>query len=184
MTVKKIDYQCWGYSRPMRVLALAVVLAALLAAPAGAAGGYPNVGARCRATGAVSGACPQEQWGYRSRSGVWTTISRRGFDYRNCTDYVAWRLGLTYRLFHFSGRGNASLWRAHAAWIGRVVRHSPRVGDIAWWPATAAEPEGHVALVVALGPSGTARVAEYNWDGLGRYDVRTTFARAYLHRVG
>ena len=166
----------------LRRLALCAVLAATAAGPASAAtGGYPNAHAPCRWTRSADGLCAHFNWGYRMPDGSWLPISRRGFDYRNCTDYVAWKLGLTWQVFHFSGRGDASEWRAHAAWIGRVVTHVPHVGDIAWWPASATEPEGHVALVVALGPAGTARVAEYNYDGYGRYDVRTTYAPAYLH---
>ena len=162
--------------------ALVAVLAAVFAAPAGAAtGGYPAAYAPCRWNGAVYGPCTDFAWGYRAHDGSWSLISKRGFDYRNCTDYVAWKLKLTWGDFHFSGRGDASLWRAHAARIGRIATQTPHLGDIAWWPASSSEPEGHVGIVVALGPAGTARVAEYNYDGYGRYDVRTTYAPAYLH---
>ncbi|HVS85512.1 MAG TPA: CHAP domain-containing protein [Gaiellaceae bacterium] len=167
----------------VRRIALVVLAALALAAGSAAAGtgGYPNAAARCRATGRLAGACPRFQWGYEA-GGRWSTISSRGFDYRNCTDYVAWKLGLTWWDFGFPGRGDASLWRRYAPRAGFVVTHTPHVHDVAWWPASADEPEGHVALVVRVGAGGTVTVAEYNEDGLGRYDWRVAQAPAYLHR--
>ncbi|HET7399495.1 MAG TPA: CHAP domain-containing protein [Intrasporangium sp.] len=104
----------------------------------------------------------------------------RGFIYLECGDFVAWRLGLTWRSFGFpSGRGGAVDWKAYAGNIGRVATSTPSVGDIAWWA------RGHVALVTAVAPDGSVTIEEFNGPRYHAYSVRSGMrADSYLHRKG
>ncbi|HET7399720.1 MAG TPA: peptidoglycan-binding protein [Intrasporangium sp.] len=102
----------------------------------------------------------------------------RGFLYLECGDFVAWRLGLTWRSFGFpSGRGGAVDWKAYAGNIGRVATSTPSVGDIAWWA------RGHVALVTAVAPDGSVTIEEFNGPRYHAYSVRSGMrADSYLHK--
>jgi surface antigen len=115
------------------------------------------------------------------KKGTW--LSPRRFAYRNCTDFVAWFLGLTWSSFRFSAhKGDAANWKAYAANAGLTARSTPSVGDVAWWGAERARGFGHVAIVTAVGVNGTVTIAEYNGDGHGNYDIRPNQrADAYLH---
>lgn len=151
-------------------------------------GGYPNDDALCEWTGQQGHgqSCADYDWGYLLADGKWQLLSSRGFDYRNCTDYVAWALGLTWSSFKFpAGKGNAVDWEAYAGNAGLTVTHTPSVGDIAWWGATASNPYGHVALVTAVNGNGTVTVSQYNGDNDGDYGFGyNETANAYLQRAG
>jgi len=153
-------------------------------APALAGGGYPDDGAICMSTSVRNGACGGYNWGYKV-NGVWQLNSSRGFGYRNCTDFVAYRTGLTWSSFGFSGgQGNAIDWKAHAGNVGRQVASSASVGDIAWWGSSVSA-YGHVALVTAVASDGSVTIEEYNHDTLGNWDSRSGVrAEAYLHAGG
>ncbi len=147
-----------------------------------ATGGYPDAGALCSSTGRHDGYCPDYAWGYRQSNGAWRLFSGRGFAYRNCTDYVAWRLGLSWSSVSANGDGSARAWRS--GWIARhrLWGTTPRIGAVAWWGTEAGHGFGHVAVVIAVNRDGTARVAEYNGDDLGSFsDTRTVRADAYLY---
>lgn len=115
--------------------------------------------------------------------------SPRGYAWRNCTDFVAWRANqIAGRTVVTSGWGNAANW-------GPAARKSkghydydshPRVNDIAWSDATNL---GHVAIVTAVA-KGEVTIEEYNWplkgdssydDGL--YHTRTVKESSfrYIH---
>jgi hypothetical protein len=94
-----------AFGVPWRVLATALALLAGTtfavvggsAEPAGATGGYPHPTVPCaHAPYATTGFCPGYDWGpvHADAPGytVATTYSARGYGYRNCTDYVAWKL--------------------------------------------------------------------------------------------
>jgi len=107
-----------------------------------------------------------------------TTISPRGFGYRNCTDYVAFKLGFDARTVH----GNAAQWKAQIA--GSNVTAYPSVGAVAWWGPELFGGLGHVGVVLSLQPNGGALVGEYNYFKDGTYDTRvipTHGADAFLH---
>ena len=148
-------------------------------------GSYPGDDAICRWNLRHNGACHDDEWGYLRPNGTWSLISSRGFNYRNCTDYVAWFMGLTWSSFGFRpGAGDAADWKRYAPHAGLQVRSSPTVGDIAWWGRRTASGFGHVAVVTAVEPSGLVAISEYNGDGHGAWDVRTGMrADAYLHRA-
>ncbi len=102
---------------------------------------------------------------------VATTHSSRGYSYRNCTDWVAWRLeqfGVPDSSVR--GLGNGGQWAANA--VGRrglTESAIPRRGDAA---VQVGNP-GHVAFVEAVYADGTIRVSEYNTWFDGTYDTRT-----------
>lgn len=152
-------------------------------------GGYPNDNALCEWTGRPDHGkrCSGYNWGYLSSDGRWQLNSIRGFGYRNCTDYVAWYLGLTWSSFKFpTGLGNAADWEKSAGNAGLQVTHTPSVGDIAWWGSEVGGGDGHVAIVTAITGSGstaTVTISEYNGDNDGDYDLHPgVHADAYLHR--
>ena len=134
-------------------------------------GGYPDADAvDCSATYGKYSWC---------KNGTWA--SPRRFAYRNCTDFVSWRLGISWELAESGGTAHAYAWRQ--GWIdaGRSVGTTPRVGAIAWWGTSRGGGYGHVAVVVAVNADGSARVEQYNGDGTGTYSVVNTRAEAYLY---
>jgi surface antigen len=136
-------------------------------------GGYPDDDAvDCARKYGIYSWCKNDKW-----------LSPRGFAYRNCTDFVAWFLGLTWSSFHFpNGKGNAADWKAYAANAGLSVASSPTVGDVAWWGSERAGGFGHVGVVTAVANNGTVSIAEYNGDAHGNYDIRPNVrADGYLH---
>ena len=104
--------------------------------------------------------------------------SARGFAYRNCTDFVAWKIGLQWHQIADGRNGHAVGWRQ--GWIerGRSVGATPKVGSVAWWSRGA---YGHVAYVVAVNPDGSAVVEQYNAGGGGEYSTQVVRAEAYLY---
>jgi surface antigen len=143
------------------------------------AGGYPDWAQPCEhAPYAVTGYCTTPagpyDWGpVRDTTPGWsvvTTHSPRGYSYRNCTDWVAWRLqnrGVPNAFVR--GLGNGGQWAANA--VGRSgvrVTTTPAVGDAA---VQIGDP-GHVAYVEATYSDGTILVSEYNKSFDGTYDTR------------
>jgi surface antigen len=101
-----------------------------------------------------------------------TTYSERGYGFRNCTDWVAWRLESTGALpVSTRGLGDGGQWAARAAadpMPGRVVSETPSVGA-----AAVVVGGGHVAYVEAVHSDGTITVSEYNAAADGRYGTWT-----------
>lgn len=104
--------------------------------------------------------------------------SARGFAYRNCTDFVAWKIGLRWNQIADGRNGHAAGWKQ--GWIerGRSVGTAPKVGSVAWWNRGS---YGHVAYVVAVNPDGSAVVEQYNAGGGGEFSTQTVRADAYLY---
>ncbi len=119
---------------------------------------------------------------------TWTNSSGYGFSpygyaFRNCTDYVAWKLATANRFGDYRGLGNASGWAGAARARGYHVNHSPAPGAVAWWGAELFHGFGHVAWVVNV-YLGSVEIAEYNHAGTGRFDTRRIPTRApdaYVH---
>ncbi|MGH7193178.1 MAG: CHAP domain-containing protein, partial [Candidatus Saccharimonadales bacterium] len=134
--------------------------------------GYPDYGMPCEHYPySVGGTCPDYDWGpvHTEAYGDASEISSRGYAYRNCTDYVAWKessLGVSVP----HNLGNASDWYANAPAAERSS--TPEAGDAAVEPGTASNPYGHVAFVESVN-AGTITVSEYNHDARGGGDVRT-----------
>lgn len=100
----------------------------------------------CGARAVRSGEC-FDQWGY---------------EYRNCTSYVAWKLtSLGVPSSRVGGLGNAVQWPANASKRGVHRTAVPEEGAVAVDPH-AALPFGHLAFVASLHANGTITVYEYN----------------------
>jgi surface antigen/peptidoglycan hydrolase CwlO-like protein len=127
-------------------------------------GGYPWGFAKCIHTGQVSGGCWNYDWAVGGQIYNWNLS---GYGYRNCTDWVAWRVEATGGHVP-SGLGNANTWDDRAPAYGYTVSSTPRVGAAAvsnggYW--------GHVMYVEAVNGDGTITVSDYNRAGTGRYDI-------------
>ena len=94
---------------------------------------------------------------------------------------MAWRLNIAHGDVSVNGSAHAREWKQ--GWInrGRPWGTTPRVGSVAWW-GTSVGSYGHVGVVTAVNPDGSAQVEQYNWGGAGTYSVRTVRAEAYLYR--
>jgi surface antigen len=134
---------------------------------------------------------------YPYPSAVIDTVNPRwNFFYRECTDFIAWRMnrdgGTTSDPYFFTnnmsgGRwGNAENWDVNAQPLGFVVDHSPTVGAIAQWhpsELTDASFPGHVAYVERVNADGTIDVTEYNFrvnHGFG-FRLSVPPAPRYIH---
>jgi surface antigen len=116
-------------------------------------------------------------------------LSPLGYYYRECVDFVAWRLNrdagaapggpyvYTWSNLTPSG-GNASQWQA--AWLnhGWPTGTTPQVGAVAWFPG-----QNHVAYVSGILASGQIVIDEYNMGGQHEYDQRVIDASSvdYLY---
>ena len=150
-------------------------------------GGYPYASATCEygVRGGPSCANPDDpgdlyDWGYGRRpfrpSDPW------GYEDRNCTSYVAWRLsraGVPASLF--TALGNAGQWLTSVAGEpGVVVDHVASPGAIAVWAAVSGV--GHVARVDSV-RGAAVTVADYNYAGTGAYATHlvTSPPTGYIH---
>jgi surface antigen len=103
-------------------------------------------------------------------------LSPLGYYYRECVDFVAWRLnrdaGATGP-FKWTwstmtpGGGNASAWASAWSNKGWASSKSPVVGAVAWFTYN------HVAYVQSVPGDGTVVLEEYNWMGSHAYHTRT-----------
>jgi surface antigen len=156
-------------------VAAIVLMALVTAAEAGAdTGGYPY----------WSYAGP----GTNPATYTWTDARGNGFSpygyaYRNCTDYVAWKLATANGFGDYRGLGNASSWAGAARARGYAVNHVPSRGAVAWWGTELFGGFGHVAWVVNV-DVGSVEIAEYNHAGNGKFDLRRIApgeADAFIH---
>lgn len=124
-------------------------------------GGYPYAG--------ISGP------GTNAAESYWTDSSGNpqspyGYYYRNCTDYVAWKLqSLGVADAKTRGLGHGGVWAVNAEGrAGVTVNTTPAYGAAA---VSTAGTFGHVAFVEAVHSNGTITVSEYNWQlGNGTFD--------------
>lgn len=109
-----------------------------------------------------------------------------GFYYRNCTDFVAWRLNNDNKftgLPHGIGTGATSWgdWAKSQQPAGTYpVNSTPAAGAVAWWAAGTLDngytigSSGHVAYVDSVNSDGvTANIEEYNYGGTGQWHTRS-----------
>ena len=153
--------------------------------------GYPWASAKCEWTENAGGSCTNYDWywdengdghftGTNCDSGGASSecFDQWGYQYRNCTSYLAWRLAQNG--YSMPAIGNANNWDNYFA--GKVpVNGTPAVGAIA---QTDAGSFGHVAYVESYTDS-TVTISEYNHDLLGNGDTRTvpigTFQYIHVH---
>jgi surface antigen len=156
------------------------------------AGGYPYASATCEFGAAGGPACADPSrpgdlynWGYRdSPAGDFRPSDPWGYEYRNCTSYVAWRLSRArVPAGLFTGLGDASQWIASVAREpGVVVNEVPAPGAVAVWVSSAGV--GHVAWVDTLRDGGTQIVvSDYNYAGTGVFATHlvTSPPTGYMH---
>jgi surface antigen len=104
-------------------------------------------------------------------------LSPLNYFYRECVDFVAWRLnrdaGSTSAPFLYDwsdltpNGGNASQWASAWAAHGWETSNIPVVGSVAWFNGN------HVAYVAAVNDDGTVTIEEYNHGSDHLYGVRT-----------
>ena len=158
----------------------AIIGGSIWAAPealAAEAGGYPYAGKPCvhapyQASGSAPQWCPGYDWGDRPNdTSSANVISPYGYYYRNCTDYVAWRLaGLGIAPAQYKGLGNAKEWGRPPAAHGLRVDATPAAGAAA---VRTTGVYGHVAYVEVVHADGTITVAQYNKQATGVFSVES-----------
>lgn len=154
--------------------ALAGLMAETATEPTAAAAdtlGYPDANMPCEhAPYNVTGNCTNYDWGPKHTEAYDdpSEYSSRGYSYRNCTDYTAWRLeSVGIPDSQVRGLGNGGQWYANAPASERSL--TPR----AWDAAVAPGNPGHVAFVDSVNNDGTITISEYNYAGTGMGDSRT-----------
>jgi surface antigen len=158
---------------------------------AASTGGYPWASTPCQSqtwtgvltNGQTGTVCPDDNWGPPASA----VNPQSSYDYRNCTDYVAWKVEQTDHVMVPRNMGNASNWGTYFRGKGNPPTSIPIVGAIAWVPGG-----DHVAFVEAVSSDGqSVTVSEYNeqyrpgyisW-GTGVYDEQTrpTSHFQYIH---
>jgi surface antigen/peptidoglycan hydrolase CwlO-like protein len=127
-------------------------------------GGYPWGLAPCVHTGQVEGNCYNYDWGINGNPWNWQT---GGYGYRNCTDWVAFRVRVAGGYVP-AGLGNAKTWDDRAPSYGYTVSSTPREGAAA---VSNSGFYGHVMYVEAVNLDGSIVVSDYNRAGTGKYDM-------------
>lgn len=143
------------------------------AAPAQAeTGGYPY------ASYNGPGSNPKDHTWYDA-SGRWYS-DRYKHGYRNCTDFVAWKLDTANGWYVGVSMGHARDWKAWAEARSYIVDMNPKMGSVAWWSGG----YGHVAWVESVDGE-TVTIQEYNTPaGSGNYNRRKiarSSVNGYIH---
>lgn len=140
---------------------------------------YPNGDMPCEhAPYNVSGACANYDWGPKHTEAYDdpSEYSSRGYSYRNCTDWVAYRVNQISggSVSVPKGLGNGGQWYANAPQSERSS--VPKFGEAAVMPGN----PGHVAFVEsvnAIDPNNplndSITISEYNRSAMGDGDQRT-----------
>ncbi len=115
-------------------------------------------------------------------------LSPLRYYYRECVDFVAWRLnrdaGVTSAPWKWNwsslGAGSAYSWADAWAANGWPTSSEPVVGAVAWFPYN------HVAYVQSINDDGTVNIEEYNQNSDHSYHRRTipTGSALYLYPPG
>jgi surface antigen len=173
----------------MLVLALIMMVAGVVAAPAEAASSSKALSskklssktpasktlckgfAQCAAKGRANG-------GYAPvyRGSFWSMRSGH-----NCTNYVAYRLTHGRSVPRPPGANDSGTWGQAARTAGIPVSRTPRVGSVAWWNPGyhGASPGGHVAYVEAVRRDGSIVISEDHLGGTFMWRVLKRKGRAW-----
>lgn len=155
-------------------------------------GGYPHADMPCLTQGPnymkTTGTgywCGDYNWGDPVTR---KNISPRGFVYRNCTDWAAYRAHqLTGVMVPFGANmGHGGYWDDNAPRHGFIVDTQPEPGDIAVWnPKGGTDQYGHVAVVESINANNTVNISEYNGGLDGNYRTRNgVMANVYIDLNG
>jgi peptidoglycan hydrolase CwlO-like protein len=126
-------------------------------------GGYPWGYAACLHTGQVDGPCANYDWAVNGS--IWNP-NTGGYGYRNCTDYVSWRIR-SQGGYVPAGLGNAKDWDNNYP-----SDNTPSPGDAA---VSNAGTYGHVMYVEAVNGN-QITISDYNRAGTGKYATSTISA--------
>ena len=129
-------------------------------------GNYPWGYAKCYHTGQVEGSCYNYDWAVSGSIYNWET---GGYGYRNCTDWVSYRVRVAGGYVP-AGLGNAKQWDDRAGGYGFAVSDTPRKGAAA---VSNAGEYGHVMYVEAVNGDGSIFISDYNRAGTGKYNTTT-----------
>jgi surface antigen len=161
-------------------LAVMLIGTGVAAAPSAlaATGGYPYYAMPCEhAPYASSGTgywCANYDWGPKHTQAYNdpSEISRYGYAYRNCVDFVAWKVAsLGVPAAQYKGLGNAKNWASPASAHKLTVDTTPAVGAAA---VQTTGTYGHVAYISAYNAkTHVITVEEYNYRQDGTYDTRS-----------
>jgi surface antigen len=138
-------------------------------------GGYPYASMACELSpyntvGYCNKASGPYDWGPTENGSAASQISPYGYGYRNCTDYVAWKLAsLGVQPAQYKGLGNGNSWGTRAAAHGVVNNTTPAVGSVA---VSTSGSDGHVAFVTNVTGS-QITVSQYNQAEDGTYSTQT-----------
>ena len=155
-------------------------------------GGYPSAWCNMPCSHdpyLTEGRCKGNDWG-RTREGAQdTTFSDFGYGYRNCTDYVAWRLIKQDEVpaTLVKGLRDGGNWAANARGRGIKVNSAPAVGSAVSFAGTTGNPAGHIAYVAQVLSDGSIKVDEFNQKLTGNYSSGRVIAAAtaktleYIH---
>lgn len=134
---------------------------------------YPDISMPCEHSPYnVSGSCANYDWGpvHTAAYNDPSEISPRGYAYRNCTDWVAWREATLAGVTVPKNLTDGGSWADNAASDGIAVSTTPEAWDAAVEPGS----PGHVAFVESVSSDGSKMtISEYNHDGQGDGDQRT-----------
>jgi len=114
-------------------------------------------------------------------------LDERGFYYRHCTSFAAWRMAQRGEFHNYMQGGHwwhARHWADNAQSLGFVVDTTPAPGSIAHWYAGegGADSLGHVAVVESVNADGSVIVEEYNGTSSLAYSRRGPIhAPRYIH---
>jgi hypothetical protein len=116
--------------------------------------------------------------------GTVNVISPLGFGYRECVDFVAWRINRDHARTSTPWKFTRSIWPAFPTangdaigWKGNWILKgwswgsTPTAGSVGWYGSKAGV-FGHVNYVQKVN-TGSIIVEEYNWGGLHTYGSRT-----------
>ena len=116
-------------------------------------------------------------WPYELRDYQGGGLSPLNYYYRECVDFVAWRLNRDAGYYAAPYKwvwsnltplgGNASQWRYNWEQHGWPVSNTPVVGSVAWFYGN------HVGYVKSVNADGTVTIEEYNYSSNGTYGQRT-----------
>ncbi|HSX44953.1 MAG TPA: CHAP domain-containing protein [Candidatus Saccharimonadales bacterium] len=141
---------------------------------------YPNKTMPCEHSPYnVTGACANYDWGptHTDNYNDPSELSSRGYAYRNCTDWVAYRLKQLTNYDVPNNLGDGGQWYDSASNSQKTL--NPQAWDAAVEPTTYDSKGnitnyGHVAFIENISSDGKSMtISEYNHDELGNGDQRT-----------
>lgn len=139
--------------------------------------GYTDGGTASNTPGSVTAPVDDYPW----PSAPENDFSPLGYSYRDCVDFVAWRInrddGVTHSPWKYVWgnmritNGNAIGWRPDWITHGWGVDLPAAAGRIGWYGSKVGQ-YGHVNYVQSVATDGTIHVEEYNWGSTQKYGQR------------